>query len=111
MSPCRPAPARPVHRRHSRPNPTENVAAAQGVVPRQLEFRRNENIINSLQKTGVQVGLDCSSDPRVFYPGLRSSLIWIVLGSPGFRLESPFHPCWSSFDFLGFLRPNRDFSM
>src|SRR3984893_11706500 len=57
MSPCRPAPARPVHRRHSRPNPTDNVAAAQGVVPRQLEFRQNENRINSLQKTGVQVGL------------------------------------------------------
>jgi acyl-CoA reductase-like NAD-dependent aldehyde dehydrogenase len=25
-------------------------------VPRQLEFRRNANIINSLQKSGVQVG-------------------------------------------------------
>src|ERR1700676_4833784 len=56
MSPCRPAPARPVHRRHSGPNPQENAAAAQGVVPRQLEFRRNAYIINSLQKTGVQVG-------------------------------------------------------
>src|ERR1700737_826323 len=56
MSPCRPAPARPVHRRHSSPNPQENAAAAQRVVPRQLEFRRNENRINSLQKTGVQVG-------------------------------------------------------
>src|SRR5277367_5236744 len=56
MSPCRPAPARPVHRRHSGPNPHENAAAAPGVVPRQLEFHQNTNIINSLQKSGVQVG-------------------------------------------------------
>src|SRR5271168_3958854 len=58
MSPCRPAPTRPVHRRHSGPNPHENAAAAPGVVPRQLEFHQNTNIINSLQKSGVQVGLE-----------------------------------------------------
>ena len=27
-------------------------------MPRQLEFHRNTNIINSLQKSGVQVGFD-----------------------------------------------------
>jgi len=35
-----------------------NAAAAQGVVPRQLEFRRNENRIKHLQKSDVQVGLE-----------------------------------------------------
>jgi hypothetical protein len=31
-------------------------------VPRQLEFRRNANIINSLQKSGVQVGHELVPD-------------------------------------------------
>ena len=35
------------------PNPPENAAAAPGVVPRRLEFRRNANTINHLQKSGV----------------------------------------------------------
>ena len=58
MSPCRRAPARPVPRRQPRPDPPENAAAAQGVVPRQPEFRQNANAINCLRKSGVQVGLD-----------------------------------------------------
>src|SRR5271169_6607108 len=64
MSPCRPVPARPVHRRHSAPNPPKNAAAAQGVVPRHLEFRRNANTINSLQKSGVQVGFEIPPNPN-----------------------------------------------
>ena len=40
----------------ARPNPLETAAAAPGVVPRQVEFRRNANPINPLQKSGVQVG-------------------------------------------------------
>ena len=59
MSPCRPAPARPV-RRPCR-NPSENAAAAPGVVPRRLDFRRNANIINHLRKSGVQVGSDIAA--------------------------------------------------
>jgi len=43
-------------RRRPRPNAPENAAAAQGVVPRKLEFRRNANTINHLQKSSVQVG-------------------------------------------------------
>ena len=44
------------HRRHSSPNSHENAAATQGVSATQLEFRRNANVINSLYKSGVQVG-------------------------------------------------------
>ncbi len=56
MSPCCRGPARPVLRRRPRPNPSENAAAAPGVVPRQLEFRQNANTINPLRNSGVQVG-------------------------------------------------------
>src|SRR5271156_1327525 len=74
MSPRRPAPARPVHRRHSGPNPHENAAAAPGVVPRQLEFHQNTNIINSLQKSGVQVGFEIACPlRRTSFEGLRLS--------------------------------------
>ena len=55
-SPCRPAPARPDRRRKPPPNPPEPDAAAPAVVPRQLEFRQNANLIKSLRKSGVQVG-------------------------------------------------------
>src|ERR1700751_2575402 len=54
-SPCRRAPVTPV-RRPPNPSPPENAAAAQGVVPRRLEFRRNASTINYLQNSGVQVG-------------------------------------------------------
>src|SRR5271168_1498520 len=73
MSPCRPAPTRPVHRRHSGPNPHENAAAAPGVVPRQLEFHQNTNIINSLQKSGVQVGSGVMRSIAAF---VRAAIAW-----------------------------------
>jgi len=47
-----------------------NAAAAQGVVPRQLEFRRNPNTNNCLQKSGVQVGSKGSSGSK--FPRSRS---------------------------------------
>src|SRR5271169_3363672 len=65
MSPCRPAPAKPVPRRRPRPNPSENAAGAQGVVPRQLEFRQNANAINNLRNLGVQVGFECCAKPAL----------------------------------------------
>ena len=57
MRPCRLAVPRP-------PSPSPAAAPSKSaktprrpsVVPRQLEFHRNTNIINSLQKSGVQVG-------------------------------------------------------
>jgi hypothetical protein len=42
---------------------------------------------------------------------LLARAIWIVLAWPGFTFELPLRRRWISFDFLGFLRPNRDFSM
>src|ERR1700737_5488009 len=52
-----------------------------------------------------------ASAPLAEQSRCRPRAIWIFLGTPGFRFESPFDPCWISLDFLGFLRPNRDFSM
>src|ERR1700736_5816705 len=42
---------------------------------------------------------------------LLARAIWIVLAWPGFTFELPLRRCWISFDLLGFLRQNRDFSM
>ena len=41
----------------------------------------------------------------------RPRSIWIFLDGRGFVLESPENKAWISLDFLGFSRPNRDFSM
>ena len=57
-SPCRRAPARLAPRRPPNPNPLENAAAAQDVVPRRREFRRKpaQSIIceNQVFKSGVE---------------------------------------------------------
>jgi hypothetical protein len=50
--------ALPPRARQAQPPPPQTKPARKrrGVVPRQLEFRRNANAINHLQKSGVQVG-------------------------------------------------------
>ena len=63
--PSRARQARP--RRQPRQNPPENAAADQGVVPRQLEFRRNANTVNCLQNSGVEVGQECGFSPEVSF--------------------------------------------
>jgi hypothetical protein len=37
--------------------------------------------------------------------------IWVFLAPGRFAAKTPAHACWISLDFLGFSRPNRDFSM
>ncbi len=72
--PCRRAPSRRPRRHRPGPNPLETAAAAPGVVPRQVEFRRNAN----------RQSIHCKN--QVFKPGLRfHSACWFM----SFKINCP----------------------
>jgi hypothetical protein len=53
------------------------------------------------------VWLRLSSGPRRW----SGRSVWVFLARGRFAAKTPARECWISLDFLGFSRPNRDFSM